>query len=139
MIRIIIILLFIPVLSFSQLKGNIEAGYIDYQTLIENEGFTRKYSLPSPSFYIDINASYRCKLLQFNQRICNIFTNSANSFSFSPLEITFESELKIYITEKIQIGASHYCQHPIIDTKSTINKYIRSSGNKIFLNIEFRK
>jgi hypothetical protein len=132
---ITILLIFIQVSIYSQVGLLVEAGYIDGKYAVDRGGELLIFTFNKPAFFTDIHFSYQWKFVRFEQEFNNTGRFDSNSHSISPIDIEFKSNLIFEISKRIEFGLSHYCLHPVINTRYSIESYRRWSGNKIFLRL----
>jgi hypothetical protein len=124
---------------FSQIEnhGNIELGWKDglYQYFYDHNRVSQ-FQFPANSFYADINLNFKWKFLAFNQVIGNNFYYKQGR-TFKPIDVEFKSTLSLDF-DKIEIGYTHLCLHPVIGEKNDLEYgYRRNSEDCIFIRFKW--
>lgn len=121
-----------------RISGEFETGYYNLKSyLIGKDGEINAEYGP---FYSGINI----KTLSFNEihadfKIENIFEKSnVEWYSFRPLIVNYETNLYVDLwKDKINIGISHGCLHPVVDNRDDLFKTLyRVSFNRIYVKIK---
>lgn len=139
-----IIIFFISITSlFGQIEfdGSIELGAIDDRLSLMEGNYLRTYKdgiVP----YSNVLLEFSIRRLIFEQSIGTTFTYE-EGYTFKPLEIKYISSLH-YDLDRLSLGASHMCLHPIIDQTQdvydgAIKNIRRQSFTKIYLKFYFKK